>query len=273
MLYDTFSNPLQVGGHKFHIRLIGDASFDGAHAVIPTCRDSNDGKYLCSYSALYTGPHELHIRLLNYSITQPGGLGMTGRYYIHPNSPRVDEYTSSPLIMRIDSHLSFSWPSGSFIPADYFHQYKDGERVSDSMPLLSAAANNAHMAGQYIRWDGYLVPPRSDEFRLKIVGDRINATIYVESVLVFDSHVVSGGGDGDGDGIGIGLIEYPVSLMDSSAYRVTVEVSIAPSEQSFPSSMKLLWSTPSNKWSIIPGYFLYDSADAISFSPFPVEVI
>ena len=80
-LFDKFDNHLVVGGNRLYVRFFGGASFLTPHTTVPLCVDMQNGQYVCSYKALHTGPHELRIWLLNSSTTQPGGLGLTGRYY------------------------------------------------------------------------------------------------------------------------------------------------------------------------------------------------
>lgn len=238
--YDVFGNSLLVGGAKFFIRLYGDANFQGAHAVVPFCVDAQNGAYTCQYTAAYSGPHELTIKVLNNSFTHPGGSGLTGRYYT--SSSRVPSVAA--LYTTVDAKLSFSWPTGFLIPAQNIGQ-------PGSVPLISV--------GQSIRWDGFLVSPRTDStYRFGAWAAHMNASIYIDSVLVYDTALG---------------IQTEVSLQQDSAYEIYIEVFVSTYAFNVPTSLTIVWSTSASPWALIPGFYLYDSATNIPLSPFPVSVL
>ena len=107
-------------------------------------------------------------------------------------------------------------------------------------------------------WEGYLVPPRDDLYEFQLDMKRMRGSIYIDNELVYDS--VEG-------------ISETVAFISNSAYHIRVEVIVveATSWQS-PVSVSLEWKTPVFKWARIPAFFLFDSANAVQFSPFPVNV-
>jgi len=259
-LFDQFKNSIVTGGNKFYMKVVGDAKSPLSRPntvvsrnsliknpsaisdpVTPTCVDNQNGKYFCSYIAAYDGPHELHIYLLNYSTTAPGGLGLTGLYYSGPNSlsSAQNSGTSNDFFVKIDPVISFSWPSG-YISA-----------LSTSSQALN------RRVGEYVRWQGYLLAPRSDIFMFLIDASYFSTTLYIDKVLIYDSS---------------NSISNNVSLTASFSYEIRLEAYVVPSETDNPLSLKLLWSTPDSKWSVIPQFYLYDSAIEIPYSPFPVSV-
>ena len=172
---------------------------------------------------------------MNNSISHAGGLGLTGSYY----SSSTVEQGSVPAFIRIDNEISFSWADGHVIPLD------------------SSSPAPAILAGQSIRWDGYILSPLTDTFRFACWMQHMEATIYIDSTLVFDS---------------ISNISVPIDLLAESTYKIIIEANILPAEYSKPVSIELAWATGTMRWSKIPSFFLYDSATNIQNSPFHVAI-
>ena len=234
-LYDEYNNPLIVGGSKLYVRLVGANNATEKQTIVPTCLDQQNGKYLCSYTPAYNGSHNLYVRLLNNSIDHAGGLGLTGSYY----SSSIVEPGSVPVTKRIDSDISFSWADGHFLP------------------LESSSPDPVILAGQSIRWDGYLLSPLTDTFQFACWMQHMDASIYIDSILVFDSKY---------------NISIPINLFAESVYRIIVEANTIPAEYSKPISIEMVWSTGTMRWSKVPSFFLYDSAINIQNSPFHVAI-
>merc|ERR1711871_243501 len=258
-LRDTFGNQLVVGGNQFYMRLLGDAE---SHLVrpsmvtkrnndlqnpsvlsdpaIPICQDLLNGKYLCSYMPMYSGPHELHIMLLNYSTSQPGGLGLSGLHYSGLSlGASIEE--DPEVVKKIHSGpLSFTWINGY------------------ALPVSSMASAGRRRAGQFIRWDGFLISPRTDLFSFSIQGEKMSTALYLDKYLVWDSD--SG-------------YETEMNMILGVSYEFVLEVKIeARYAEAGELSMKVLWKTSSYQQAVIPGFFLYDSAQHVSYSPFYVNV-
>ena len=259
-LYDTYRNPLIMGGNRFYTRLQGDASFlHSTYVVAPMCQDQQNGRTTCTYSPLYEGHHQLVIRLLNNSIALPGGLGLTG-YYYSSRDGAVDGDRSSAYI-RIDSRVSFYWDSGLIVPSDAVATATAAALQSGPIPLTDA--------GQSVRWVGYLLSPRSDMFRVVARASNMDVSIYIDDSLVFDS---------------IAGVEEDINFVLDSTYAIRI-IAIANADYQtqladgsmvhsmLPMSIDLRWSTPSIQEYSIPRFFLYDSADDIAYSPFPVVVV
>ena len=234
-LYDEYNNPLIVGGSKLYVRLVGANNDPLKRTIIPTCSDQQNGKYLCNYTPAYNGSHNLYVMLLNNSISHAGGLGLTGSYY----SSSVVEANSVPAFIRVDDSISFSWADGNVIPLD----------SSSTIPLK--------ITGQSIRWDGYIVAPLTDTFQFACWLQHMDASVYIDSSLVFDSKY---------------SISTPIALLADSAYRIVVEANIVPAEYSKPVSIELAWSTGTIRLSKVPSFFLFDSAFDVQNSPFHVQI-
>ena len=283
-LFDRFSNHLIHGGDKIYVRLIGGAQFRQKLPIVPRCRDTVNGRHQCSYQAEYNGTHELQIQLLNASTTSPGGLGLTAKYYISANPGGLDEVISAdstvtasfeePYYQRIESSVSGSWPDGYVIPVidasadrkNLLSMRNETDKVVGTMADDYGAPNEGsdtdigalRKIGQSVTWEGYLVPPRDDLYEFQLDMKRMRGSIYIDNELVYDS--VEG-------------ISETVAFISNSAYHIRVEVIVveATSWQS-PVSVSLEWKTPVFKWARIPAFFLFDSANAVQFSPFPVNV-
>jgi hypothetical protein len=269
-LYDIFNNPLISGGSKLFVRLVGDSSFNKLETVTPICIDDQNGKYQCSYNAIYSGQHHLVIRLLNNSIVQAGGLGLTGRYYssIGIMSPLVDGSNefAPPLVTRIDPKVHFSWPTGLILPivlttgSSPANFEPTGITPTAAIPVESIAKisdNLVKAVGQTVRWDGYVIAPRTDTFSFATWLVHMNSTIYIDSVIVYDS---------------LSMISQPFDFAVDSAYEIVVEAIVSPEGHNAPVSIQLMWSTPTIKWTSVPSFFLFDAASDIVLSPFPVTV-
>merc|ERR1711907_199338 len=93
------------------------------------------------------------------------------------------------------------------------------------------------------------------QFKLRTVG--MTGSIYIDDVLVFDSE------DDFYDS---------VEFYSQAAYKINVKASVMYAASSSPVSIDLMWKVPVNKWTIISSFFLYDSAETVYLSPFPVVV-
>lgn len=246
-LYDSYHNNLITGGNRFHVRLQGDASFQHLRQdVVPSCQDTQNGRTVCSYTPRHTGTHRLNIRLLNNTLTRPGGLGLTATYYTSADA--ATDGHALPTFMRIDPVVQFSWPTGLLIPSEHLSQ-------NNVVPL--------RQGGQSVRWDGYLLSPRNDVFYLVARAQNLNVSIYLDDDLVFDT---------------LAGIEAPVRLVQDAAYHIRIIASAVAvrSDQAgaveVERAIDLRWSTATVREYPIPQFFLYDSATEIALSPFPVVV-
>ena len=178
--------------------------------------------------------------MLNYSTIQPGGLGLHAAYYVGGSGFEVLPGVTTHVVETIDPKLSFSWPTGYVVPTT------DPSEVA------------MRKAVQFVRWDGYVLSPRSDLFTFFIEADRIKTAMYIDKTLVWDSEL---------------NYQAPITLQVGSTYEVALEARINPLvAEAGALDMKVLWETPRAKKSILSGFFLYDSAEDVVFSPFPVSV-
>jgi len=239
-LKDQYGNELRVGGNKLYARLLGDSNFGGIRNVIPTCIDKGTGFYSCSHKAIYNGSHHLDIKLLNYDMDHIGGLGLTGKYYAVADMHGGD----SPIVERIDSILSFRWPNGYIIP--------QSKTISEN-----ELKGQIRRSGQSIRWDGYLLAPKTDSYTFSSNVKNINVTIIVDGIMVHDSFSKS---------------YQTMHLVANAAYSIYIEATSAEYTGNLVTEMEIMWSTPTMRTSLVPTYFLYDSAEDIAFSPFSIAV-
>lgn len=251
-LFDKFSNPVEVGGNKFHLRVAGSGyNVDGTGwrsslaLAIPLCKDMQTGKYLCSYVAATPGAFEIRMLLLNSTRSHPGGDGLRGSYYSRtdgtlPGSPLTEEFN------RVDSMLNFQWMDGLVFP----------------VPNLSPSSLDANLffSGFFVRWEGYIVAPTTDSFTISCDSIGFKSVVYIEDELVFDSDV--------------GVLSPAISWVADIAFRIRVEISsIGPVNIGTPASFALMWQTASTlRRSAIPAFYLYSGAKEIIYSPFPLVV-
>jgi len=246
----VYNNNLITGGNRFYARLQGDASFQNLRQdVTPTCEDTQNGRTICTYSPTNVGTHQLTIRLLNNSLTRPGGLGLNAKYYTTVDGAMNDR--SDEAFSRIDPVVQFTWSSGLVVPTNDVKINVGSSAAPRTVPLSKG--------GQSIRWDGYLISPRNDYFGIVARSINLNSSVYIDDVLVFDT--VSG-------------ISASVAMLQDSAYHIRVVTSAAPTLNQAPvaRSIDLRWSTATVRENPIPQFFLYDSAEEIALSPFPVNV-
>ena len=270
-LRDEFANKLITGGNKMWVRLagvlgagvsarlagvngIGSTATGGGAVVIPACSDSLNGKYLCTYTALFTGQHQLQVRLLVSSAQGAGGAGLSSRYFSSA-SPSPTNFTSvgpggagvvtipagQPDFSGVDRTVSFSWPDGNIVP-------RHDPAISATVPLKSA--------GQSVSWSGYVVTPRTDVYSFVASTVRMGASIWVDGRLVFDSAA----------GIAVS-----VQLTSEAAYEIQVDAAV-DADSTGPVSIELRWFTPTVKETVVPAFFLYEAAHDVAHSPFPVVV-
>lgn len=265
LIRDSFKNDLKVGGDKLYVRLVGGSTFSGAKPIIPDCRDKMDGKYRCEYSAEYPGRHELQIRLLTSQAalsgdpqkSGPGGGGLQGSYF-SSHAPQTSDVVVTtaggtetvlskrePAVARVDKKIAFSWPTGHILPIIAESTSTDGHSIG----MVST--------GQFVRWEGYVVPPRDDQYTFLALTVHMNASVYIESELVFDTSA------------DIALV---IHLLPDVAYEIRIEAQVLPMAYNMPVSIELVWQTPTVKQSQVGQFFLYPSAENLAYSPFPVIV-
>lgn len=323
-LRDAYLNDLLHGGHKFYMRVLGSASFSsgsltngaatgdmadiasgtntGNLPVIPACKDLNNGRVVCTYTPIHSGKHRLHVALVNYSLSHPGGQGLTGVYRmdsaITGYSEGNDDEISS--ITRIDPSVSFSLPTGYVLPADLssttptasgssahstttnspsniiealvvtpHHEIKMlYNKLSFSNFLSSVSSNsfgnnfNVPSGQQSISWNGFLAVPKTNEYKFSttVGSNHITVgTVYIDDVIVFDSAAD---------------VQLTVSLLENVVYKIEMYVSI--NSESLPNNkpvaIALSWSAKQMSWMVIPQFYLFDSAEPIAYSPFPLMV-
>jgi hypothetical protein len=252
-LFDTFSNPLEVGGNKFHLRVAGTGyNSDGTGwrsslaVAVPSCKDQQNGKYLCSYVATTPGNFEIRMLLLNSTRSHPGGDGLRGSYFSRtdgamPGSPLTEEFN------RVDPVLSFQWTDGLVFP------------VPDVLPP-SPLDSNSFFSGFFVRWEGYIIAPTTDSFTISCDSNGFKSVVYIEDDLVFDSDE--------------GSLMPNLSWDADIAFRIRVEISsVGPVIIGTPASFALMWQTASTlRRSVIPAFYLYSEAREIAYSPFPLVV-
>jgi hypothetical protein len=257
-LYDRFGNKLITGGNRFSIRLYGDSDFKRSkQAVVPTYTDTQNGRYIVSYRTSYLSKHLLSIKLLKGDMSHPGGRGLNGYYYNNydgavnnPGSsmgPGIKKDDQNLLYQQIDRKVSFSWMNGFILSPSH----------PNSDNLLSKV-NILRNLGQSVRWQGYLVAPRNDEFFIYANVQNMNVTIFIDQELVFDS---------------LHNIRKSLPLTGLSAYEIIVLAQVRPTiMEKDVISIDLKWSSWNIQDQIISSFFLYDSAEEVQFSPFQVEV-
>ena len=70
----------------------------------------------------------------------------------------------------IDRSLSFTWSSGFAWPV-----------------ASSEEESGLRKTGQFIRWSGFLLSPRSDSFMFRVLAAKMATSLYIDNQLVFDS--------------------------------------------------------------------------------------
>ena len=288
-LYDTYGNKLIHGGNKLFTRLLGDGAMSTRNMpVIPACVDTFNGRYRCSHLAQDIGTHSLQVHLLNSSISRPGGLGLTAKYYASnavgglidivgaEGSPET--VWEKPYVTRIEPSVSGSWTDGFIIPIFdatskdrtallSMRRYNTSDQVIGTVSneygetSIGADADVSHLRalGQSVSWEGFIVPPRTDEFHFRLFMKRMKGSIFIDDVLIYDS---------------VEKIDEMISFMGESAYRIRIEAVVTDATQwNAPVAIELQWKTPVVKWANIPAFFLFDSAEEVQMSPFPVKVL
>ena len=86
----------------------------------------------------------------------------------------------------------------------------------------------------------------------------IDVAIFLENELIFDLKLAK---------------STSVVLQQNEAYKIRVETVLILSDDHRPASIHMMWETPNIKASVIPKFYLYDSATDIDQSPFPVTVV
>ena len=287
-LHDSFTNPLTVGGGRFFIRLLGgniplvrstfpNATVAPGDVVAPLCADRRNGQYVCTYTPHTAGTHRLHVGLLEGSESYPGGDGLVGSYFdsYDPGAPDVP-----PVAIRLDPSVCFSWAAGSIIPAvvSPASQGGGGQGTPAATSDVSGASGGGvvsslvartgdtgaiavqplHDNGQVVRWEGYLLAPRTDTYRLSTRSLNIHSTIFLDGTMVYDSATGT---------------HTPKALVADAAYRLVVEARVDPRTYPAPVEISLLWSADAIKQSVVPQFFLYSRATEVALSPFVVDVV
>lgn len=323
-LRDIYFNDLLHGGHKFYMRLLGAASFDsgslthgadtgnnagiasgtntGSLPVIPACTDLNNGRVVCTYSPIHGGKHYLYVSLVNYSLSHPGGEGLTGIYRTDSAITGFSDGNASEItsITRIDPSISFSFPTGYVLPGDLssttpiasgssahsstttapsniiealvvtpHHEIKMMyNKLSMNNFLSSTDTNgvgnsfNLPNSQQSISWEGFLAIPKTDaySFATSVGSNHITVgTVYIDNVIIYDS---------------MAGIQLTVDLLENVMYKIEVYISINSESlpNNAPVAIALTWRAPQMEWMVIPQFYLFDSADAIAYSPYPLMV-
>ena len=242
ILNDEYQNPLVNSmGTKLYVRLIGDNGFHQnlIDIPIPSCIDQLNGRFQCIYKSLYIGKHQLIIKLLNNSMSYSGGNGLQVSYY--QSSDVFDG--SIPYYSDYVSNIALSSPNGLIVPNNY-----DNSLLS--IPLQTS--------GQAIIYNGYLVPPTSDNYEITIETVHTNVSIFVDSVLIYDT---------------FNQISNSLQLQRNSAYQFRVIISSNKESYNNPIIAYLYWKTNSMKTKlIISQYYLYNNATEINYSPFPITI-
>jgi hypothetical protein len=278
-LYDIFHNKLIVGGNKFYIRFHGDANQTHSNlATPPICTDTQNGRYICQYTPIYPGSHQLSIGLLIGNTSHPGGDGLVAQYY-HYYDGAHNGYSQQSLIVDVDDTptLTMAGTVGSIsssVGSPIFTQIEPTINLLSStgffLPDSSLTELNLnqtgiktplHMmiAGQAIQWSGYLVAPRTDRYSISMTLKNMNASIFLDHILIFDN---------------IAGILNPVNLIQNAAYRIRVEAGtrIQSDWISLALSATLVWSTENMRLHPISQFFLYSRFAELPLSPFPVVV-
>ena len=272
-LYDQYNNKLLTGGNRFFIRLYGDANFTKQSLpVIPTYSDTQNGRYVVSYQTKYASKHLLSVSLLTNNFSYPGGRGLMGYYYntfdgainnqhTLPDSNNNNTTSSSIpttnfLYSQIDRKISFSWSAGYLF--QLFSSYGLVQDNGQTDVQLLSSINSLRNTGQSIRWEGYLVAPRTDDFQVYAHVKNMNVTIFLDSEMIFDSATSV-------------MKTTSMSLFTAYQIRVVAQVSRGVTEND-EVSVDLRWSSWNIRDQVISQFFLYDSATPVQLSPFPVEV-
>lgn len=278
-LFDVYRNNLITGGDKLYVRLLGDMSFRKDETVVPKCYDNLNGRYKCSYVARHNGHHELDVRVLRASLDQPGGLGLLGTYF---NSPEavidvgvavVEEDAREQEIVpnsytQIDPKISFSWPTGVILPVQSAFMKVGNSDVNITGTVANGYGGNSagmdaniqaavRRSGQSVIWTGFVSPPRSDIYQFAIRSVGMSGSVYIDGVLVFDTFQ---------------KISESIDFLSQASYKIVVKASVDYAASMSPVSIDLLWKTRVVKWTKIPSFFLFDSAEPVYMSPFPVMV-
>ena len=270
-LFDKYSNRVRTGGAKLYIRLEegGGVVINGTGAVdlLPTCEDGNDGTHSCSYRPTVQGPHLLRVLLLSgQGQDRPGGDGLLAQYF----DTAYPAQGIAPVLARVDGNIHFVWPSGRIYP------FNDGTGVNLAVSISGETSTygdrdrdrgSYRENGQSVSWTGYLVCPRSDLYRLSARIMNMNASIFLDSQLVFDSTLENG-------------LMPSVQMEPGNAYRLLVVAHIIPSSYASssqptdvrPVEIALMWAARSFHISVVPGFFLYSSGEDLPGSPFRINV-
>ena len=229
----------------------------------------------------------------------PGGAGLTARYYAS-HSPALDALTApsslpasssssekdvppsvsggvvlstgKPLATRLDAAIAFSWPNGRILPP---RRYK-GDDGDDSAGNIGDPGS-----GQSVRWSGFIVPPRTDTYTFRALLTHMNATVYVDDVLVFDSSSEQSGLGHESLGTGSSSSSssaaatssvVPIALAKETSYEIEVFAWVSPASYFLPVAIELVWETPVVVQQRVQQFFLYPGALELASSPYPVAV-
>jgi hypothetical protein len=159
---------------------------------------------------------------------------------------------------------------GQGLKGEYFASLDFGSLATTSIDrILDFRWNVNYFVRQSIRWTGYVVVPVSGEVKFKVVGSGYESWIYIEDQLVFHDP------NKNSVNASTGVIEIPFATAFAYiplAIRVEVVIDVSSLDHSISLWWALAPSEYSLRWNKIPGFFLYDSAQHIQFSPFLVNV-
>jgi hypothetical protein len=301
LLQDPFRNAYGVPGEKLFCRIIGNQrrEEEAEKFLVPLCTDQLDGSYRCEYTPNTAGDYFLYLLLLRKTTTLPGGTGLRLRVFstssLSSFSPSLQEtpplpaippslfssFASGPsesndlLLQRTAPCLDLSFPNGfqlSMEPQDILPP-----QLPRDAPLLDHHITGEDLpSGVTLVWDGYLAAPFTDTFRFSVWAPHWNVSVYLDAQLLFDSSVLLEPRPGDE------LLSYAdyrssslpsgAPLLKGSIYSLRVEARAGQEHLLETSGIKLLWSSSSTREAVVPSFFLYEQAEKIANSPFPVIV-
>jgi hypothetical protein len=305
LLHDRFDNLVTVPGEKLFTRLVGNQrrEEEAERFLIPACVDQLNGRYLCEYIPKTPGDYLLSIALLKRGAGRPpGGTGLALSVFstaslsfssssmtaipplpaIPPAVFSVNEVATDSLdlvLQRTVPAIDFSFPSGFQLSINPLTDRLPPNSSMDPSFLSHRLTGRDFSSGVSLVWEGFLLAPYSDTFQFSTRASRWNVSVYLDSQLLFDTAVPQTTMTRSGAAASL-LLMYAdyrptgpgVALVKNSMYELRVEARASPESLVESSELKLLWSSTSTREAVVPSFFLYEQADNVAFSPFPVTV-
>jgi hypothetical protein len=245
ILRDSYGNRLSSPNYRFYMRLIGLTENLRPIPIIPTCKVMDDFVYRCVYQAIFPGPYNLSLQLLNTSTSRPSiGSGLWMSAYAIANATAFLQ----PLYTTLVSQVSVSYPTGYLL--SQYQLASVNAQVDDNIIIESV--------GESLRWQGYVVASVSDGYSFRMLSQNIYGLIYIDDDLAWESSMTSDQ-------------SISVKLMDGASYKIMVMIS--PSVPGRAISASLQWKAASAKdWSTVPASQLFNDASGIADSPYRIEV-